>query len=151
MRRADQVTGILLLVLSVWFGGVALQRYTYWAPTGPSSGFLPVWLAVAMAGLAVVLVAKATRSPDAGPVWIPDRRGLARLAAVVGATAAFIALMPVVGMILGSALFIVGLLRGLEDYSWGASVAVGVGAAAVNYLVFTYWLGVPFPIGMLGF
>jgi hypothetical protein len=53
-------------------------------------------------------------------------------------------------MIVGSALFIVGLLRGLEDYSWAASVAVGAGAAAVNYLVFTYWLGVPFPTGVLG-
>lgn len=150
MRRADQVTGILLLALSVWFGGVALQRYAYWSPTGPGSGFLPVWLAVALAVLAIALIAKATRSPDAGGAWLPDRRGLIRLLAVVGATALFIAVMPVVGMILGSALFIVGLLRGLEGYSWAASVAVGVGAAVVNYLVFTYWLGVPFPTGVLG-
>jgi hypothetical protein len=151
VRRADQVTGILLLALSVWFGGVAVARYTYWSPTGPGSGFLPVWLSAAMAVLAVVLIAKATRSPDAGGAWLPDRRGLLRLVAVVGATALFIALMPVVGMILGSALFLVGLLRGLEGYSWGLSTAVGVGAATVNYLVFTYWLGVPFPTGVLGF
>jgi hypothetical protein len=150
VRRADQVTGVLLLALSAWFGGVALQRYTYWSPTGPGSGFLPVWLAVAMAVLAIALIVRATRAPDAGGAWRPDRRGLIRLLAVAGATALFIALMPVVGMIVGSALFIVGLLRGLEDYSWAASVAVGAGAAAVNYLVFTYWLGVPFPTGVLG-
>jgi putative tricarboxylic transport membrane protein len=151
VRRADQVTGILLLALSVWFGGVALQRYTYWSPTGPGSGFLPVWLSLAMAALAVTLIVKTTRSPDAGAAWLPDRRVFARLLAVVGATAAFIALMPLVGMILGSALFIVVLLRGLEGYAWGAAVGVAAAAAAVNYLVFTYWLGVPFPTGVLGF
>jgi hypothetical protein len=151
MRRADQVAGFFLLALSVWFAGVALLHYTYWSSTGPGSGFLPVWLAVAMAALAVTLIVKATRSPEAGASRVPSVREFARPLAVVGATAAFIALMKVVGMILGSGLFLVALLRGLEGYPWRVAVGVAVAAAVLNYLVFTYWLGVPFPTGVLGF
>ena len=151
MRPADRVAAVALLALSVWFAGVALARYTYWSPTGPGSGFLPVWLAAAMAVLAVVLLVQAARAPGPGPAWLPDRRGLARLLAVLAATAALIALMHVVGMVLGTALFLLVLLRGLEGYPWRLAVGVAGGTAAVNYLVFTYWLRVPFPTGVLGF
>jgi hypothetical protein len=149
MRRADQVGGLLLLVFGLWFA-VAARQYPYQSPNGPGSGFLPFWLGLTMAALAAGLVVGATRSSDPGRRWLPGRRGLARLVVVVGATAAFIALMNVLGMTVGTVLFLVVLLRLLEGHGWLTTLAVAVGTAAVNWLVFTHWLRVPFPPGILG-
>lgn len=151
MRRADQVGGLVLLVFAVGFSATAARQYPYWGANGPGSGFLPFWLGVAMAVLAVLLFAGATRSRVAGDPWLPRGHGLVRLAVVLFATALFIALLKVVGMVLGGALFLTALLRFVERYPWRVTLGVAAGTAVLNYLVFTYWLQVPFPVGVLGF
>jgi putative tricarboxylic transport membrane protein len=150
MRRADQVGGLLLLAFGVSFvvGG---RQFPYTTPNGPGSGFLPVWLGLVMSALALGLVVRATRQTDPGPAWLPSGRPLVRIVVVTAATALFIALVGVVGMALGTALFLVGLLRFLEGHSWAVTLGVAVGTALVNWLIFSFWLGVPFPRGVLGF
>lgn len=151
MRRADQVAGLSLLVLALGYSGVALRRYPYWGDTGPGSGFLPVWLGGAMGALALLLLIGASRpgAPDAR--WLPEGYGLVKLGVVLGAAALFVALLKVVGMILGTALLLVGILRFLEGYPWRHTLGITVAVALLNYLVFTYWLRVPFPTSILGF
>jgi hypothetical protein len=77
--------------------------------------------------------------------------GAARLVVIIIATAAFIALLPLLGMVLGTALFLTVLLRMLEGHSWRATLGVAVGAAVANWALFVLWLKVPFPVGVLGF
>jgi hypothetical protein len=150
VRRADRVGAVLLLLFGVWFAAVALRNYTYWSATGPGSGFFPFWLGLAMAGLAALLLARALRETDPGPGWLPRGRGLARFLGVLGASWAFVLLLPWLGMAVTTVLFLLGVLRLLEGHSWVASVAIAVGTAAVNWAVFTWWLRVPFPTGVLG-
>jgi putative tricarboxylic transport membrane protein len=150
MRRADQVSGILLLLFGLGFA-VGARQYPYWTPTGPGSGFLPLWLGATMAVLATGLIIRATRARGPGEAWLPAGRAFVRLVVVVAATTLFIALIPVLGMTLGTALFLVGLLRFLERHSWTATLGVAVATAGANWLVFIYWLNVPFPVGVLGF
>jgi hypothetical protein len=149
VRRTDQATGFALLVFAVGYGAVAYRSYPYWAPTGPGSGFFPVWLAVAMAILAVLLIANATRGSDPGP-WLPGGRGLTRLVVVIGATALLVAVMDYVGMVLGSAVFLVSILRFLERYPWRWAVGIAAAVGVANYAIFTYWLRVPFPKSPFG-
>jgi len=151
MRNADRIAGAGLLAFAVSFSVGALRYYTYWGPGGPGSGFLPFWLGVAMAALALLLFVGAMRSRDPGSPWLPAGAGLKRLAVVLGATAAFVGLLNVVGMILGTALFLVALLRFLEGYGWLTTLGVAVATAGINYFVFTSWLRVPFPVSALGF
>ena len=151
MKRADQVGGLVLLVFAVWYSAVALKYYPYWRETGPGSGFLPVWLGIAMGVLALLLLVGAMRRAGSGAPWLPEGEGLRKLLVVLGAVALLVATLNIVGMILGTALFLVGILRFLERYSWSHSLGIAAATAAANYLVFTYWLRVPFPVSILGF
>ena len=151
MRAADRIGAAVLLVLAVAYTATAAGRYTYWTATGPGSGFFPFWLGLVLAALSTLLLVSAARRPDPGPAWLPRGHGAARLVVVVIVTAAFIALLPVLGMVLGTAVFLGVLLRMLEGHSWRATLGVAVGAAAANWALFVLWLKVPFPVGVLGF
>ena len=150
MRNADRIAGAALLAFAVAFSAGALKFYTYSGPGGPGSAFLPFWLGVIMALLAGALLVGAIRSRDRGPDWLPRGDGLRRLGVVLGVTIAFVALLNVLGMILGTALFLVVLMRALDRIPWPLTLSVAVATASLNYLVFTYWLRVPFPVSVLG-
>ena len=146
MPKADRVTAALLLVSAVAFSAGALTYYPYWGEGGPGSAFLPFWLGVVMAALAVLLL---LRKPVGEAVdWLPRGEGRKRVLVVIGATAAFIAALKIIGMVLGTALYLIVLMRFLERHRWPLTLAVAAGAAGINYLVFAYWLRVPFPEGM---
>ena len=151
MRNADRIAGAALLAFAVAFSAGALKFYGYSAPDGPGSGFFPFWLGVIMAVLAAMMLVGALRSPDPGAAWLPRGDGLRRLVVVLGITFAFVALLKVVGMILGTALFLVVLMRILDRTAWPLTLTVAVVTAGINYLVFTYWLKVPFPLSVFGF
>ena len=151
MRTADRIGAAVLLALAVAYTATAASRYTYWAATGPGSGFFPFWLGLVLAALSILLLASAVRRVDPGPAWLPTGHGAARFVVVVLVTALFIALLPLLGMALGTAVFLGVLLRMLEGHSWRTTAAVAVGAAVANWAVFVLWLKVPFPVGVLGF
>jgi putative tricarboxylic transport membrane protein len=151
MRSADRTAGALLLVFALAFGAGALKLYAFWSPTGPGPAFLPFWLGVVMALLATLLLVGALRTQDAGADWLPNREGLRRLAIVVGVTVAFVALLNVTGMVLGTLLFLIVLMRFLDRCAWPLTLAVALATAAFIYLVFARWLRVPLPVGWLGF
>jgi putative tricarboxylic transport membrane protein len=144
--KADRVTAVLLLVSAVAFSAGALKYYPYWGEGGPGSAFLPFWLGVVMAALAVLLL---LRKPVGEALdWLPHGEGRKRVLIVIGATAAFIAALKIIGMVLGTTLYLIVLMRFLGRHPWPLSLAVAAAAAGINYLVFAYWLRVPFPEGM---
>jgi putative tricarboxylic transport membrane protein len=150
MRSADRVAAVALIVLAAWFVAIG-RRFPYWRlETGPGSGFLPVWLGIALAVLAILLFVNAGGTASGDGRWLPDRAALRRLALILGASVVFVAAMDAVGMIVGTALFLVFVLRVVERYRWTTVLGVAAAAAAANYVVFTYWLRVPFPTGVLG-
>ena len=150
MRQADRIAGAVLLASGVAFSAGALKYYTYWGPGGPGPAFLPFWLGVVMAVLAGMLLVGALRSRDPGAGWLPQGEGRRRLAVVLGVTIALVALLNVVGMILGTALFLIVLMRSLDRKPWPLTLSVAAATAGFNYLVFTYWLRVPFPVSVFG-
>jgi putative tricarboxylic transport membrane protein len=151
VRGADRIAGAALLALAVAFGAGALKHYAYWGPNGPGPAFLPFWLGVVMSVLATMLLVGALRSNDPGADWLPRGDGLRRLALVLGITIALVALLNVVGMIVGTVLFLICLLRFLDRHRWPRVLAVAFATAGFIFLVFTHWLRVPLPVGVLGF
>jgi len=149
VRTADRVTAALLLAFAVAFSVGALKQYQWWGPGGPGPAFMPFWLGLAMALLAAMLLARSIRQQHPGESWLPRGEGLRDLLVVLVATIAFVALLNVTGMIIGTALYLLVLVRYLGRHAWWVTIAVALAAAGFNWLVFVHWLRVPMPEGMI--
>ena len=68
---------------------------------------------------------------------------------ILASSLAFAYLLKPLGMVLATALYLVATVRFVGRHAWWVAAAVGIGAAAFNYLVFAHWLRVPFPQGLL--
>jgi hypothetical protein len=149
MRGADRITAALLLAFSVAFSAGALKSYQWWGSGGPGPAFLPFWLGLVMGALALMLLIRSWRDPDPGEAWMLRGEGLRQMLVVLGITIAFVALLNVLGMVIGTAAYLIVLVRYLGRHPWWMTAAIGFGAAFTNWLVFVRWLRVPMPEGML--
>jgi putative tricarboxylic transport membrane protein len=149
VRNADRVTAALLLAFSVAFAAGALKQYQWWGPGGPGPAFMPFWLGLVMAFLAIMLLVRSVKQQDPGAVWFPRGEGLRDMLVVLGVTIVFVALLNVLGMVIGTALYLAVLIWYLGKHRWWVIVAVALAAAFFNWLVFVHWLRVPFPEGKL--
>jgi putative tricarboxylic transport membrane protein len=152
MRRADQITGIVMLVFSL----AVMEGSRRMPPSGtfgPGAGFLPFWLGVAMAILSITLLVNATRAPvrSAGRSPFPGGRAILAILETVGALAAFILLLETLGFLVSIALLTAFLLRVVEREGWLTTVTVAVANSAGLYVVFQMLLGVSLPKNILGF
>jgi putative tricarboxylic transport membrane protein len=149
VRSADRVTAALLLAFAVAFSVGALKQYQWWGSGGPGPAFVPFWLGLLMALLASMMLIRSIKEKNPGQSWLPRGQGLRDMLVVLAATIAFIALLKVTGMIIGTALYLAFLVRYLGRHRWWVTLAIALGAAGFNWLVFVHWLRVPMPEGML--
>jgi putative tricarboxylic transport membrane protein len=125
-------------------------------PIGP--GFYPALVLVFMALASLVLVlqdlvaqrrAPATVSDEPAPVQPKRNYGLVLASFVV--VAIYIALLPLLGFRIATALFVAAFQLVLERPTtmrqWAIQLAIAVGTAAVTYLVFERYLSVILPRG----
>jgi putative tricarboxylic transport membrane protein len=151
LRNADRVTAALLLAFSVAFAAGALKQYQWWGSGGPGPAFLPFWLGLVMAILAVMMLIRSLKQKDPGAAWFPRGEGLRDMLVVLGVTILFVALLNVLGMVIGTALYLAVLIGYLGKHRWWVTAAVALAAAGFNWLVFVHWLRVPFPEGKFWF
>ena len=90
MRNADRVTAALLLAFSVAFAAGALKQYQWWGSGGPGPAFMPFWLGLVMALLALMMLTRSLKEKDPGPSWFPRGEGLRDLLVVLGVTILFV-------------------------------------------------------------
>jgi putative tricarboxylic transport membrane protein len=152
MRRADQITGIIMLVFSL----AVMEGSRRMPPSGtfgPGAGFLPFWLGVAMAVLSVILLVNATREPvlAGGRTPFPTGWKLLPILETIGGLAIFIVLLETLGFLLSIALLTAFLLRAVEQEGWGTTLLVAVANAGALYIVFKVLLGVSLPKNIFGF
>jgi hypothetical protein len=84
---------------------------------------------------------------DPGAAWFPRGEGLRDMLVVLGVTILFVALLNVLGMVIGTAIYLAVLIGYLGKHRWWVTVSVALAAAFFNWLVFVHWLHVPFPEG----
>ena len=153
MKKADMITGVVLLALS----GFVIQetwRMPASATFGPSAGFLPFWLGVLLAVFAAILFVSALRRPatekDSNAIF-PGKQALLAIMLVMVGLAGYILLIEVVGYIADTFLFIVFLMKAVEREKWPMTVMVAAGTTAVLFFTFQYLLQITLPSNMFGF
>jgi hypothetical protein len=124
-------------------------------PVGP--GFYPLIVLAFMAGTSALLVVQdvlaqrraGPSSADATAPAAPRAYGLVVAAFV--AVAIYIALLPLLGFRISTALFVAGLQAVLERPTtlrqWAIQIAIAIATSAVAYLVFERYLSVILPHG----
>lgn len=153
MKKADVMTGIVLLVLSGYVIGEA-WRMPQSGTFGPGAGFLPFWIGVIFAILAVLLLAsawtrKATEKDTTSP--FPGKKALLAITGVLGGLAAYILLIDVLGFLVDTFLYVAFLLGVVERERWRMTVSVALLTTVGLYVIFQVLLTVGLPKNMFGF
>ena len=148
MRDVAMAAVLLLGAVAALVEGRHLPFGTVAAP-GP--GFFPRALAARLAGIVVLLLARAVVAGRAAarPAAVPG--GGTRLAGVVVALFLFTAVLDHLGFVVATFLLMAALFRVVERHRWTTVVAESAAAAVVSHLVFKIWLGVRLPPGPWGF
>jgi putative tricarboxylic transport membrane protein len=152
MKRADQITGFIVLVFSLALmeGG---RRMPPSATFGPGAGFLPFWCGALLALLSILLIVDAFRRPAAAvtkPVF-PTGRVLLVLVAVVAGLAVYMLTLEFLGFLVGTGLLTAYLLGFVEKEKWTTTIIVAVLNSVALYIVFHVLLEVSLPANRFGF
>lgn len=123
---------------------------TYQAAHVPGPGFMPVWVAVLAAVLALILLGKALVATGERPVSWPERDGGIRIALVYLSLWAVVLLAPVLGFVLSAALFVLFFLSAVMRKPLLAGLLTASFLAALVQAIFVAWLDVGLPRGILG-
>jgi len=151
MKRADLITGFVLLALSgyvIWESWMMPASGTF----GPGSGFLPLWLGILMALLSVMLIVGAwlRRPVPEEKAPFPGRKALLRVIAVMVGLGVYISLMEVLGFVLNTFLFVAYLMLAVEREKMKLTMLVAVLTTAGLYIIFQVLLGITLPKNMFG-
>ena len=153
MKKADLITGIVLLVLS----GYVIQEAWQMPPSasfGPGSGFLSLWLGVVLAVFATILFVSAwhrqATEKDSEPVF-PGKQALLAITLVLVGLAGYILLIEVLGYLVDTFLFIVFLMKVVEREKWPLTLMVAVITTAALFITFQFLLQITLPSNMFGF
>jgi hypothetical protein len=138
LRRAELLAGVVLAVLGALSLVEALRLRDDWQGARLMPGALGVVL------VALALGHLTMRASVAGPAW-PEPAAGRRVAALMLMLIGYVVVLPVVGFLVSTALFVLVVLRALRAGGWLRCLVLTVVIAAGCELVFRQWLGMPLP------
>lgn len=150
--RTYKITGLVLFVIAALFCAESL-KLRYYTLLGPGPGFFPLWIALGLAVLSLVIVVQAT----VGRLDVPaeDRSvplsGALRILGVVGAMAAVTVLLEPLGFRLTMTAFLLILLLALGRQAFWLASGISLAITLGTFQLFTQLLKIPLPSGLLGF
>ncbi len=148
MRTAHIIGGVAVLLLGLATIAVSWLTLPYSGEFGPGPGFLPFWIGVVLTVCAVPVILaaiRASRTPER--LFRPET---AKCVQVLGIIVAVFLVLPILGFPLGLALIAGGGMRLMGRHNWLACGATVLGAAVGIHFLFSEWLGIPLPVGMIG-
>ena len=159
MRWANRITAIVLLALSALWIQLAVHlpfpAFARVAKMGP--GHYPIAVAGLLAILAVLLLwqtfrsEKHTESAEDDEEQSRDPQGFRHLIIGFGFFLTYVILVPLIGFVLASIVFVFCFIRLIGQFNYMLSGALALGIPALLWTVFAYLLTVPLPKGLFGF
>ena len=148
-RAVDIVVALIMVGVGALVMADSLRLGAGWAEDGPQSGYFPFYigLIIVVVSLGTVAVTLFGRKQNRDPfVHSVQLRHVVR---VLAPTAAFIALVGVIGIYVASAIFIGASMRWLGQFRWRMIVVVSLAVPFALFLLFEIWFLVPLPKGPL--
>jgi putative tricarboxylic transport membrane protein len=153
MKRNDIVGAVFFLAVGVVFALYARSvDIGDWSEPGP--GFLPIYGALAMIGLALLLVVRrlAGRPADAPAApFFPENDSWKRVSSTLLALVAYNLLLRPLGFVTITFLFVAFLVKCIFPQSWVRSLTTAALSTICAHVVFVKLLEINFPKGILGF
>ena len=152
MARGELAMTVLLAVLGLVWAALA-WKLPYMGDFAPGSGFLPLWLALALAGLSALhAVRLVRRGVSRGPDEAAFEPGGWRkpIAVIIGLTVCVVAI-EALGFVASVTLFMVYLMRVVERENWRPTLIMSTTTPVGLWMLFHLWLSVPLPKGPWGF
>ncbi len=156
MPRGDRLLGAAFGALGLLWVVKSLDL-DYMGDFAPGAGFLPFWLGTALAVLSVIFLVKPRKAvPDDSKAEPPDAAAAPpgawrkTLSILIGLSVC-VGTIGWLGFVVPVSALLLFLVKFVERRSWRAAIAVSAGTTAGLFVVFSTWLGVPFPKGPWGF
>lgn len=152
--RKDFISSISLLVLGLLLFGGSI-RLSVWTGSGPQEGFFPLIIALIIVALSLWILARELFLMREGAGESGSQKkgentaSIAKVSFYAISMLLYWVLMPTVGFVATSALFLLFILRFAERQSWKITLWVGFASILTSYLLFIYFLKVPLPKGFL--
>jgi putative tricarboxylic transport membrane protein len=125
---------------------LASWRYEVGTFRAPGAGFWPFYVALAMAGLGVVLVARPA------PAAASSEPGVSRwrqFSIALVTLAVYVATLEPLGYLAATAILLFVQLSCVEERPWRGSLVIAAVSSAISLIVFRTLLKVPLPLGIL--
>ncbi|WP_166240116.1 tripartite tricarboxylate transporter TctB family protein [Paenibacillus turpanensis] len=149
LLHQDTVGGFITAGFGVFSIFEAVKQYPNRMNIFVGDHTFPALIGVAMIVLGLVLVALKDRG-EKFTVDFPSGKAMRNLCIVIGLLFLYYVLLPVLGYVLSTFLLLVTLFKIIGDYGVLKSALFGSVSIIALYLLFIYWLQMPFPDGIFG-
>lgn len=142
-RNLRTVIPLATIVISLVFILVGLKDYGFWKGQ-PTPGFFPIIIAVVLLISSIACFIQIARDRDSEAVQYNRNELMVMLGA-----AGIILCTFIIGLVPSCLIYILLWLRFVERASWKVIVVIELIMAAIILGVFTFWLQIRFPMGLL--
>lgn len=149
-RRGRMIFGAVSLMVAVGYLLEALDM-----PRGstehPGPGLWPIAVGTAWIVISLLVIAEAAvSSAVGGEIELPTGRERRNVLAFLGATVAFVVLLPMLGQYIAASLYAVAVIKLLSTLSWARAVAYGVLLGGGISFAFITLMQIRLPVGLFG-
>lgn len=147
--RFNAVVAVTLLAIAGYFFAAA-GAVPFGTARVPQSAFFPKIIAALLAILSSILLVQTLRGGGETSEKI-SVEGLARIGLAMFGMALYAIALERLGFLLSTFLLTGFLLRVMEPQSWSKLLTLALATALGSYAIFARALGMPLPLGILGF
>ncbi len=152
MKRVYQITGVILLLLSIYIGMTSRLSLKYYTSLGPGPGFFPFWLAIIMGILSLLMLYHATfgKSEPLPADFFGSKTGYLQAGAICASLIWIVIAMQQLGFRISMAVLFLVLQPALGRVNPIIMVLMAAVGSWGAFWVFDSLLKVPLPVGMFG-
>ena len=155
-RGVELVVALTLFALGALVAYKSWQLGSGWQDDGPGAGYFPFYIGLLICVSSAVVAFRALRAGASGRVFVTHAQ-LRLVLTVLLPSLAYVVVVQLLGLYVGSVLFIAGFMIWVGKYPWLKSIVIAVAVMAIAFLMFEVWFKVPLfkgafnPLAFLGY